>query len=66
MNPWTAIAGAIVKFLTWLGTIFLIRKGAKDDARADAAEKSIEKAADANRAVVASQRERLRARYRRD
>lgn len=56
----------LFKFLSWLGTILIMRKGAKDDLRADTAEKAIETITDANRPVADNELERVRDKYRRD
>ena len=61
-----ALIGGLVKFLTWIGTTFLIRKGGKDSARAESAEKTLEVVRDINRPASDAERDELRARYRRD
>lgn len=60
------LAGAIVKLLTWLGTIFLIRKGAKDAVRADTAEATLETATRVVAPLSDPELERVRKKYRRD
>lgn len=61
-----ALAGALVKLLTWLGTIFLIRKGAKDAVRADAAEETLEVVKRVTQPLSDPELERVRQKYRRD
>lgn len=43
------LVSGLVKFLTWIGTMFLIRKGASDETKLDQAEKTIEVVKDLNR-----------------
>ena len=59
------LAGALVKLLTWLGTIFLIRKGAKDAQARDTAEKTVETITKANAPLHDDELERVRSRFRR-
>ena len=61
-----ALVRGLVKLLTWIGTIFLIRKGGKDSARAESAEKTLDVVRDINRPVGDAERDELRDRYRRD
>lgn len=56
--------GPLVKFLTWLGTMFLIRKGAKDEVRAESAEESLETVKRVNAPLSDVDLERVRSKWR--
>ena len=60
------LAGAIVKLLTWLGTIFLIRKGAKDATKLDAAKETIAAVKRADAPLHDGELQRVREKWRRD
>ena len=57
--PWATVANFFVNILTKIGLVFLIRKGAKDDVRADTAEKTVETLERVAAPVSNDERERL-------
>ena len=57
--PWATIANFFVNILTKIGLAFLIRKGGRDDERADTAEKTVETIERVTAPVSIDERERL-------
>lgn len=56
----------LFKLLSWLGTVLIMRQGAKAEERADSAEKTLETVVEANRPAEPADIERVRDKYRRD
>ena len=56
----------LFKLLSWLGTVLIMRQGAKAEERADSAEKTLDTIVEVNRPAEPAELDSVRDKYRRD